>query len=207
MESDVDGNVVSEQYYRSDGGHSEIRYGADGEVTEEVFYNDDGSSTRYYQEDGFEVYETTDEWDRTTVDRYNPETGENSHEFEDDYGNWISESYDTTTGEMTREVYDDWGNVYVERYDADGEMIGDVERQDLEGWVFDECTDEEVAGTWIYTCSKYRTDADGNTETEVEVFEYPTYDDPSTAGTAAMFGTQICSTVTRTFFDQSTEEF
>ena len=108
---------------------------------------------------------------------------------------------------MTREVYDDWGNVYVERYDADGEMIGDVERQDLEGWVFDDCTGEEVAGVWTDTCTKYRVvDDDGNTETEVEVFTYPTYDDPN-MGTAAHYGTQICSYVTRTFIDQSTEEF
>jgi hypothetical protein len=206
METDVDGNTVKEEYYRNDGSHSEIIYDTTtGEVAEEVFHNDDGSTTRYYVDnEGFEVYETTDEWDQTTVDRYNEATGENSREYEDDYGNWVSESYDATTGEMTREVYDDYGTVFVETYGQDGEMIGDVVVQDTEGWVFGDCTDEEVAGNWETTCYKSRTNADGNEETEVEVFSYPT---DSAAGTTGFYGTQVCSTVTRTFFDQSTETF
>jgi hypothetical protein len=104
---------------------------------------------------------------------------------------------------MTREVYDDFGNVYVERYDADGEQVGDVERQDLEGWVFDTCEDVEDNGSWTTTCSKFReiitVDEEGvetiEVEVETEVFTYPVYDDST--GTAAMMGTQICSVVTR----------
>lgn len=114
---------------------------------------------------------------------------------------------------MTREVYDDYGNVYVERYDADGEMVGDVERQDLEGWVFDECLDVEDNGSWTTTCSKSReirlVDEEGVetiiVELETEVFSYPVYDDST--GTAAMMGTQICSTVTRALSDGTVDTF
>jgi hypothetical protein len=108
---------------------------------------------------------------------------------------------------MTREIYDDYGTVYVEVYGQDGEMIGDVVVMDTEGWVYGDCTSEETSDAWVDTCYKSRTDADGNEETEVEVFTWST-DESSTAGTGTyFFGTQVCSTVTRTFYDQTTETF
>lgn len=131
------------------GSQSTVEFADDGEVLSEEYFNDDGSSTVYYQDDeGFEVYETTDRYGFVTEERYNPETGENSWSYEDDYGNWVSETYDNETGESTKTVEDDWGNVFIETYDAEGEMIGEVEHQDREGWTFGDCIDEEVAGEW-----------------------------------------------------------
>lgn len=182
MEKERDDGSREEHYFREDGAASAIHFDAAGEVVFEEFMNDDGSSTRRMREGAWHIYETTDAWGETTIERWNEDTGENAYEYADIYGNWISESFDTESGEMTRRVYDEQGNVYVERYDAAGELIGEVQREDREGWSVSEVIDNND-GTW--TEMKERCEPGAEAETEVCINSMQTWNSEYCEGTCA----------------------
>jgi len=161
-------------------------------VFEEI-YHEDGTSTRIStRRDGTEVYETEDIYGLTTIHTYNPETQESWMEYSDDYGNRIRETWDQENEELVRYVEDPYGTVFVERYDDSGEMIGEVEKQDREGFtVADEVVNDDgtitvtkereedgvvttVVETWDPMTGEAAvsiTDADGNTETVTRDWE------------------------------------
>lgn len=70
-------------------------------------------------------------------------------------------------------------------------MIGDTVEQDLEGWVYGDCTEgDDSTGSWTSTCTKTRENADGTVETEAETYVEPDWE---MAG-----NTVICFNVERT---------
>ena len=135
-------------------------------------YDEDGTRTVVStRPDGTEVYETEDMYGITTIHTWNPETQESTFEYGDEYGNWIRETFDETNGELVRYVEDPYGTVFVERYDDNGDLVGDVVRQDREGFAI---ADEVVNDDGTITVTKEREDDAGNTITVVETW------DPST---------------------------
>jgi hypothetical protein len=71
-------------------------------------------------------------------------------------------------------------------------MVGDVVEQDLEGWVYGDCTEgDDSTGSWTSTCTKTREDADGNVETEAETYVEPNWEN-------IVSNTVICFNVERT---------
>jgi len=149
-------------YFQEDGSMSTVRYDAEGNMLEEEYFHEDGSSTRYYTyEDGTEVWETEDAYGQVEISTYNMETGANTYEYSDYYGNWITEEYDYETGELTRMVEDAYGQIFVERYDAEGNLSGDVEVRDKDGYVVQDEVENDDG-----TISVSKADEDGNMVTE-----------------------------------------
>ena len=161
--------ALEETYFREDGTSSTVRFNAEGEMVFEERYDEDGTRTVVStRPDGTEVYETEDMYGITTIHTWNPETQESTFEYGDEYGNWIRETFDETNGELVRYVEDPYGTVFVERYDDNGDLVGDVVRQDREGFAI---ADEVVNDDGTITVTKEREDDAGNTITVVETWD------------------------------------